>query len=156
MIHRLIVGSLVVCAIVAMSARLAGTHLFGSCYLPGTNSAEIILACSTGLGIACFPGTQLRGAEPFICLQPGHPAFLCRAGGGIGFPCVGVDLGLIAILLAFYPIVTAWRGPVRRWSRRMRGLCPTCGYERTGNVSGICPECGTPIAAGCTSAKPQR
>jgi len=25
------------------------------------------------------------------------------------------------------------------------GVCPTCGYNLTGNVSGICPECGTPV-----------
>jgi hypothetical protein len=23
-----------------------------------------------------------------------------------------------------------------------KGLCPSCGYNATGNVSGICPECG--------------
>lgn len=29
--------------------------------------------------------------------------------------------------------------------RSMRGACPLCGYDLTGNVSGRCPECGTPI-----------
>ena len=28
--------------------------------------------------------------------------------------------------------------------RRKRGLCPSCGYDLTGNVSGVCPECGQP------------
>jgi hypothetical protein len=26
--------------------------------------------------------------------------------------------------------------------RRRRGLCPSCGYDLTGNASGVCPECG--------------
>jgi hypothetical protein len=26
--------------------------------------------------------------------------------------------------------------------RRGDGLCPSCGYSLTGNVSGVCPECG--------------
>jgi len=45
------------------------------------------------------------------------------------------------------------------WLNRMRllrlirlGLCVTCGYDLTGNVSGVCPECGKPIAA--ASVKP--
>jgi hypothetical protein len=36
----------------------------------------------------------------------------------------------------------------RRWRRRYRlthGLCLTCGYNLTGNVSGRCPECGMPV-----------
>lgn len=31
--------------------------------------------------------------------------------------------------------------------RKRLGLCPSCGYDLTGNVSGTCPECGTPVAA---------
>jgi hypothetical protein len=27
--------------------------------------------------------------------------------------------------------------------RRSRGLCPSCGYDLTGNLSGTCPECGS-------------
>jgi hypothetical protein len=40
-----------------------------------------------------------------------------------------------------------WCGarPGRVWVRRqLRGQCPACGYDLTGNVSGVCPECGTP------------
>lgn len=34
----------------------------------------------------------------------------------------------------------------RRRQRRQRAwLCPTCGYNLTGNTSGACPECGTPV-----------
>jgi hypothetical protein len=40
----------------------------------------------------------------------------------------------------------AWR--LARWSRRRRrpGLCPSRGYNLTGNVSGVCPECGGAMA----------
>ena len=31
---------------------------------------------------------------------------------------------------------------LRRNQRRAGGLCPTCGYNLTANVSGVCPECG--------------
>ncbi|MCP4594422.1 MAG: hypothetical protein GY842_27135 [bacterium] len=33
-------------------------------------------------------------------------------------------------------------GPLRRYRRRRKGLCLTCGYDLTGNESGRCPECG--------------
>jgi hypothetical protein len=33
----------------------------------------------------------------------------------------------------------------RRRQRTRRGLCPSCGYDLTGNTSGVCPECGTAI-----------
>ncbi len=35
---------------------------------------------------------------------------------------------------------------VRRMNRGVRGLCPTCSYNLTGNSSGVCPECGTAAA----------
>ena len=31
--------------------------------------------------------------------------------------------------------------------RERLGLCPSCGYDLTGNVSGTCPECGRPVPA---------
>jgi hypothetical protein len=33
----------------------------------------------------------------------------------------------------------------RRRKRIRHGLCPTCRYDLTGNVSGVCPECGTAV-----------
>ena len=52
-----------------------------------------------------------------------------------------------ALLLVFpciYPVyILVWRN-TRRW-RRKRGLCESCGYNLTGNVTGICSECGHPI-----------
>jgi len=49
------------------------------------------------------------------------------------------------ILLATYPTIVFYRGPMRRWRRRRRGLCLKCGYDLTGNESGVCPECGSEI-----------
>lgn len=46
----------------------------------------------------------------------------------------------------FSVLPAAWL--VRRISTRSRsseGLCDTCGYNLTGNISGVCPECGTPV-----------
>ncbi len=36
-------------------------------------------------------------------------------------------------------------GPLRRAWRRRHGLCESCTYNLTGNISGICPECGKQI-----------
>ena len=41
-----------------------------------------------------------------------------------------------------------WLGPIRRWRRQMRGGCPRCGYNLTGNVTGRCPECGAVVVGG--------
>jgi hypothetical protein len=37
-----------------------------------------------------------------------------------------------------------------------RGLCPTCGYDLTGNTSGVCPECGMPLVASMIPAADAR
>jgi hypothetical protein len=34
------------------------------------------------------------------------------------------------------------RDMLRGRRRAARGLCPSCGYDLTGNTSGVCPECG--------------
>ena len=50
--------------------------------------------------------------------------------------------GLLVAVAAVAPLVRLRR---RLRARRHRGerLCPSCGYNLTGNVSGVCPECGT-------------
>jgi len=50
----------------------------------------------------------------------------------------------IAILSAA-PFCAMIRGPLRRRSRHRRGLCISCGYDLTGNISGTCPECGADL-----------
>jgi len=58
-----------------------------------------------------------------------------------------VPYWLPAALFAIPPAV--WLIALRRrWRRRYRlahGLCLTCGYNLTGNVTGRCPECGAPV-----------
>lgn len=51
----------------------------------------------------------------------------------------------IASLFALLPAIRLsgwWR---KRHSLRA-GLCPSCSYDLTGNLSGVCPECGTAVA----------
>jgi hypothetical protein len=55
---------------------------------------------------------------------------------------LAVPHGFVVALLVAPP--AAWAvAAVRRRSRRRPGLCKSCGYDLTGNVSGVCPECGT-------------
>ena len=56
--------------------------------------------------------------------------------------CLNLHFG--AILFATYPALAFIRGPVRRYRRRKRGLCVTCGYDLRGSPGG-CPECGAEI-----------
>ena len=58
---------------------------------------------------------------------------------------VRIPLWLLLTLFAAYPATAFIRGPLRRWRRRRKGRCLTCGYNLTGNVSGVCPECGVSL-----------
>lgn len=51
--------------------------------------------------------------------------------------------GVFPILAAF-PTVMLFRGPIRRRRRRKRGLCLHCGYDVRLLPEPRCPECGTP------------
>ena len=64
---------------------------------------------------------------------------------GFRYYDVHFPLWMPFVLFAAYPTIACIRGPVRRYRRRKRGLCLTCGYNLTGNVSGVCSECGTEI-----------
>jgi len=50
-------------------------------------------------------------------------------------------VGLIAVCTLFFGLYQ----PLKRYRRRRSGLCASCGYDLSGNVSGKCPECGTVI-----------
>ena len=69
--------------------------------------------------------------------------------GVSGFPNtyrLSMPLWLPFLLFAAYPTITFFiRGPLRRYRRRKRGLCLTCGYDLMGNVTGVCSECGKEI-----------
>ena len=110
-------------------------------------------------------------AEPACSYRPSHlvDAELFRLSKGAGYhgvdwrlgrqptsagPCPSIYWSSIrcptwtasAAFLA-YPLLAFIRGPFRRYRRRKRGLCVTCGYDVRGNESGICSECGTKIEA---------
>ena len=55
---------------------------------------------------------------------------------------VAIPAWTLPLLFATYPTMAFIRGPLRRHRRRKRGLCLTCGYDLTGNVTGVCSECG--------------
>lgn len=54
-----------------------------------------------------------------------------------------VPLGATTFGLGSPPLAVLALRTTRRYRRRKRGLCLTCGYDLTGNTSGVCPECGT-------------
>lgn len=63
----------------------------------------------------------------------------------IRFRVLSVNAPVVPILgtmFLIYPAIAFIRGPWRRDSRLINGLCRGCGYNLTGNVSGVCPECG--------------
>jgi hypothetical protein len=68
-----------------------------------------------------------------------------RASGGalrIRDAWVAFPLWVPFFLLAAWPAIWVFRGPIRRYERRKSGCCPGCGYDLRGAVSNICPECG--------------
>ncbi len=55
--------------------------------------------------------------------------------------------GSVAIpgILLFIPCGVACFRRARPYFRARRGLCPTCGYNLTGNTTGVCPECAAKV-----------
>ena len=58
------------------------------------------------------------------------------------YACHPIPLGRLSFLLALMGGYVVASPSLLRYWRRKRGLCQTCGYDLTGNVSGTCPECG--------------
>ena len=58
---------------------------------------------------------------------------------------VCVPLWAPLVLFAAYPTLAFIRGPLRRRRRKRKGLCRTCGYDLTANVSDVCPECAAKV-----------
>ena len=70
--------------------------------------------------------------QPFLRSAGQFAAFLCIVLVAVCF--------FASIYWVMYLLITVER------RRSARGLCRSCGYSLTGNVSGVCPECGTPVA----------
>ncbi|MDB5332792.1 MAG: hypothetical protein JWP03_3943 [Phycisphaerales bacterium] len=60
-------------------------------------------------------------------------------------PAHPVPAMFAAILPIIWLALRPWRW--QPFAGRM-GICPRCGYDRSGNMSGTCPECGRKIKAG--------
>ena len=58
---------------------------------------------------------------------------------------IRLPLAFLLPLFGAYPALVVHRA-ARRRRRRKRGLCQTCKYDLTGNVSGTSPECGTAVS----------
>ena len=71
--------------------------------------------------------------------------YVWPSGPNVILPLQPIWVGFLGNTLCY---ASAWWGlcstpaPIRRWVRRRRGQCPTCGYDLRGNVAEGCPECG--------------
>ena len=88
------------------------------------------LRLGTAVAVCCVLGTGL-----LVC----HLLFPEQQSVAMALVVVGVAVAVSGYVMALSPLI--------RWGKQRervkRGLCPTCGYDFTGNVSGVCPECGT-------------
>ncbi len=110
--------------------------------------ARSVHAYSAGWPLRCLSGErhQLAGTPHFVCfVEP--PALLERLGSKPmrGIPYRPQWFGLAANSLFYAGVI--WLlipGPIllRRYLRRRRGHCPTCGYDLVHSEDGTCPECG--------------
>ena len=57
---------------------------------------------------------------------------------------VNLPLWMPCLVFVAYPTLAFIRGPLRRYRRRKRGLCVTCGYDLRGSPE-RCPECGEAV-----------
>ena len=136
------------------------SHLFDG--LPGqVNRLTEITQTARGWPMLAMRYERWSQGKPWRFPNPRPPpvvgmvgGFDLRCGGPSGpnviLPLQPVWVGFLGNTLCY---ASAWWGlcstpaPIRRWVRRRRGQCPTCGYDLRGNVAEGCPECGWQRAA---------
>lgn len=151
-LRRVVIGGgLLVCLLVATAWLLTARRQIWYAW-----NAEILTPYDTRLCGIADGGVIYRAFHPHsmdehLLAEPGwHMAAGSR---DLGFtkPTISVRqcrtmlwIPLWVILVAVgIPTMVVWRWP----RQRVRGTCPTCGYNLTGNVSGQCPECGRQTGA---------
>jgi hypothetical protein len=86
-------------------------------------------------------GDRIRLFKQYAAVK--HPDYAdCNAVRYVFFHSPVAYLWFIIAMFLIPPGFSLIRGPLRRWRRRRKGLCGSCGYDLTGNESGTCPECG--------------
>ena len=103
------------------------------------------------IGVIVSQGTATLGRA--VCVAAPRVedrifSFKTKTSTGItyaGDSIIRITLWHVGCLFAFYPTIVFIRGPLRRWRRRKKGLCLSCGYDLTGNESSVCPECGVKV-----------
>ena len=133
------------------SARVAWLKRQGSPYRPigcGSRWVGGVVAHHQLLLAAVFDLNNPIPPPPLHAEWAGFQLSLANnrsPGGGYRHLFIKMPLWFPIIVFSIYPAIAFIRGPYRRYRRRKKGLCLTCGYNLTGNVSGICPECGVRI-----------
>ena len=87
-----------------------------------------------------YPRPWFRAAHPFLGFYANWMRNRATIDREAIVPCWFLA-GVSAILPALWLRSDRRDRLIRR--RRLAGLCLTCGYNLTGNLSGRCPECGT-------------
>jgi hypothetical protein len=140
-------------AIVGLLGGLGCLYAYSYSYGLGDDHTELHDRVG-GLSFLVYRGTLFVERYPISAgvFPPGDQSrlWLMRAGWTVVPPWAVAAIplwfpGFVLVLLggARYWVV-AWSS-YRRRRRRRRGVCVTCGYDLTGNVSGVCPECGTAV-----------
>ena len=88
--------------------------------------------------MAAMPDSARAIAAAFIAVA----AFML--GGAIAETGAPLPLAVAgAVAMTVGAMYVLYHPSELRVERRAKGLCPSCGYDLTGNVSGVCPECGS-------------
>ena len=93
-------------------------------------TVSLLVCVATGVAYLATARVSLYG--------PGGPHFSVRGSPWLGWGCVGSYTVWLVLFLRSVSIANQRNGRLRD------GLCPSCGYNLTGNISGSCPECGAP------------